>query len=148
MARRFQLSAAAVLLAVLTGACTTTLPKGPPDNIWDGIYTGAQADRGAVIYAENCESCHAANMRGGPGVKGLVGPGFQYLWDGHNLGELFDYMRVRMPPGKAGLLTDQEYIDVMTAILRGNDITVTGTTELTPEHKLLDGINIAWDRPE
>ena len=119
----------------------------PPDNVWDGVYTGAQADRGAMIYKGNCESCHAENMRGGPGVKGLVGLGFQFLWDGHNLGELFDYMHTNMPPGKAGLLTDQEYIDVLTTVLRGNKVPAGGATELTPDHKLLDGIKISWEKP-
>lgn len=126
----------------------TLTTKGPPDNVWDGIYTDAQAQRGSLIYKENCESCHAENMRGGPGVKGLVGLGFQYLWDGHNLGELFDYMHVKMPPGKAGLLTDQEYIDVLTTVLHGNGVPAGGTTELAPDHKLLDGIKISWKKPE
>ena len=124
-----------------------TSTRSPPDNIWDGIYTEAQAERGTVIYKENCESCHAENMRGGPGVKGLVGLGFRYLWDGHNLGELFDYMRVNMPPGKAGLLTDQEYIDVLTTVLRGNNVPAGTVTELVPDHKLLDGIKISWEKP-
>ena len=126
----------------------TLATEGPPDNVRDGIYTDAQAERGAMIYKENCESCHAENMRGGPGVKGLVGLGFQYLWDGHNLGELFDYMRVKMPPGKAGLLTDQEYIDLLTTVLRGNGVPAGGATELTPDHKLLDGITISWTKPD
>ena len=134
-------------MAVLAGGCMTLGTRAPPDNVWDGVYTEAQADRGAALYKENCESCHAENMRGGPGVKGLVGLGFQFLWNGHNLGELFDYMRLKMPPGRAGLLTDQEYIDVLTTVLRGNKVPAGGTTELTPDHKLLDGIKISWEKP-
>jgi len=134
-------------MTVLASSCLTTPIKGLPDNVWDGIYTEAQADRGTMIYKENCESCHAENMHGGPGVKGLVGIGFRFLWDGHNLGELFDYMQINMPPGKAGLLTDQEYIDVLTTVLRGNDIPAGGTAELAPDQKLLDGIKIVWEKP-
>ena len=148
MVRRSRITVAAVLLTALVCSCTTAPSKGPPDNIWDDVYTEAQAERGARNYKENCESCHAANMRGGPGVKAVVGLEFRYLWDGRNLGELYDYMRINMPPGRAGLLTDQEYVDVLTAILRGNDIPAGGTNALTPDHKLLDGIKINWEKPE
>ncbi|MBF8269667.1 MAG: cytochrome c, class I [Gammaproteobacteria bacterium] len=114
--------------------------------IWDGVYVEAQAERGASIYQANCEICHAANMRGGPGARGVVGLAFQFLWKDKNLGELFNAMRTKMPPGQPGALTDQEYVDVLSVILRGNGLPAA-TAELPADRAQLDEIFIIWEKP-
>ena len=114
---------------------------------WDGIYAEGQAERGAGIYTANCEICHAANMRGGPGARGVVGLAFQYLWKDKTLGALFDAMRTKMPPGQPGTLTDQEYADVLAVILRGNGLPAGGATELPADRAQLDAIVITWEKP-
>ena len=130
------------LLPVGAGAQT-----GAGRTIWDGVYAEAQADRGAAIYKANCELCHAANMRGGPGARGVVGLAFQFLWKDKTLGELFEAMRTKMPPGRPGALTDQEYIDVLSTILRGNGLPAGVAMELPPDRAVLDEIVITWNQP-
>jgi len=115
--------------------------------IWDGVYAEAQAQRGADIYHANCELCHAADMHGGPGTRGVVGLAFQYLWKDKTLGELFEAMRTKMPPGQPGSLSDQEYIDVLSAILRGNGLPAGGSAELPADRAQLDQIVITWNKP-
>ena len=125
------------------GAQTTA---GADRTIRDGVYSEAQAERGVSIYQANCEICHAVNMRGGPGVRGVVGLAFQFLWKDKSLGELFNAMRSKMPPGQPGALTDQEYIDVLSAILRGNGMPAAAA-ELPADRAQLDAIFIIWEQP-
>ena len=130
------------LLPVGAGAQT-----GAGRTIWDGVYAEAQAQRGADIYHANCELCHAADMHGGPGARGVVGLAFQFLWKDKTLGELFEAMRTKMPPGRPGSLSDQEYIDVLSTILRGNGLPASGSAELPADRPQLDQIVITWNRP-
>jgi cytochrome c len=116
--------------------------------VWDGVYSPAQAERGARIYKDQCETCHAADMRGGPGARGVVGLAFQFLWQDKSLGELFEALRTKMPPGQPGTLSDQEYIDVLAAILQGNALPAGAATELPADRALLDRIQIIWKKPE
>jgi hypothetical protein len=132
-----------VLLCLLLARSPAATGNGR--TIWDGIYAESQAERGAVIYKEHCETCHAANMRGGPGARGVVGLAFQYLWKDKTLGELFEAMRTKMPPGQPGSLSDQEYIDVLSTILQGNGLPA-GDMELVPDHEALDQIKIVWEQ--
>ena len=120
---------------------------GGAGTIWDGVYAEAQAERGAVIYKEKCEICHAANMRGGPGARGVVGLAFQLLWKDKTLGQLFEAVRTKMPPGQPGTLTDQEYVDVLSVILRGNGFPAGAGQELPPDRVRLDQLVLTWIQP-
>jgi cytochrome c len=143
MAREIVLVLALGWLAPLAGA-QTALER----TVWDGVYSTEQAERGVRIYKDQCEICHAADMRGGPGARGVVGLAFQFLWQEKSLGELFEALRTKMPPGQPGTLTDQEYIDVLAAILQGNALPAGAGTELPAERALLDRIQIIWKKPE
>lgn len=134
------------VLSLITG-CATVQETGAPDSVWYGVYTMEQAERGAEIYTRECETCHAANMRGGPAVRGVVGLAFQFLWKDRSLGELFEAIRTKMPPGKPGTLTDQEYIDVLAAILQGNELPAGRDTELPADPEFLGSIKITWENP-
>ena len=114
--------------------------------LWEGVYTEAQALRGKQVYEPNCQSCHAADMRGGPAVRGLVGVAFQFLWKGKPLSELYSSMRTKMPPGNPGTLSEQEYIDVLALILQQNGFP-SGDGELKPELDALQEIPISWEKP-
>ena len=46
----------------------------------DGVYTEAQAQRGAKLYAEQCAACHGERLTGiEPAVPGLLGLPYDYL---------------------------------------------------------------------
>jgi mono/diheme cytochrome c family protein len=89
-------------------------------SVLDGVYTSDQAIRGETIYQQQCQSCHAADMAGGPAARGLLGLAFQFLWKEKTLADLFTAMREKMPPGSPGTLDDQAYIDILAAILQRN----------------------------
>src|SRR5690349_6724690 len=112
------LSAGALLLA---SAMTLNVAHAQAARtVWDGVYTAAQAQRGAKVYADQCSTCHGAEMKGGPGIPGLVGPEFQFSWNKKPVGAIFDYAKMNMPPGQAGSLSDQQYADILAAILHGD----------------------------
>lgn len=109
----------------------------------DGIFTAEQARRGEQVYAAECASCHAADMQGGPAARGLRGVTFRYLWNGRTVAELFDAMRAQMPPGKAGSLEEQAYLDVLAAILERNEFPA-GETEIAADPEDMNAILIRW----
>jgi len=85
-----------------------------------GVYAPAQAEHGLEIYADHCVACHAEGMKGGPGAPPLIGASFKAGWEGETVGSLLDYLRTTMPTGQAGALKDQEYADVLAAVLQAN----------------------------
>lgn len=85
-----------------------------------GAFSNAQADNGARLYERHCQSCHGPALGGGPAMPALKGPTFLAGWRGRNLNELFLYSRTAMPPGQAGTLSDQQYLDILGYLLREN----------------------------
>ena len=137
---------ACILAAISIGMAISDVSRGSGSerSVNDGVFTAEQAERGADIYAQHCVECHGTNMRGGPASPGVAGLEFKFLWNGKTVGELYESARTKMPPGKAGLLSDQEYVDVMAAILKGNGFPVGDDSELLADKKLLDEILISW----
>lgn len=135
----FALSAAANLNVVLSAQGART--------VWDGVYTEAQAQRGTKVYADQCSTCHGAEMKGGPGIPGLVGPEFQFSWNKKPVGGIFDYAKMFMPPGQSGSLTDQQYVDIVAAILQNNRFPPSPTAELPTTKSDLDAITFIDTKP-
>ena len=136
-----------LVLIILASAGTVTLAGGAaPATVWDGVYSVEQAQRGEAIYSAECELCHAANMRGGPAARGLIGLGFQILWKDKSVAELYETTRGKMPPGNPGSLYEQDYLDVLAAVLQRNGFPA-GSAELTPDTGLLQSIRLTWEQP-
>src|ERR1700676_3706232 len=91
-------SACAVFVAGLLAAQTTR-------SVWDGVYTSAQAQRGAALYANNCASCHGTALGGGESAPPLTGGEFSSNWYGLTVGDLFERIRTTMPANRPGRLT-------------------------------------------
>lgn len=136
-----------ILLFLVSACAYLEKQESPPRTVWDGVYLSDQAERGAKIYIEQCVACHAANMRGGPGSRSIVGIEFQFIWKDKTLGELFEAVRTKMPPGRSGILSDQQYIDVLTTILKGNGFPAGEDKELPANLKVLEDILITWSKP-
>ena len=132
---------------VLGLALVSAVVSAQGRTVWDGVYTAAQATRGAKVYADNCSSCHGGDMKGGGGVPGLSGPDFQFSWDKKSVGALFDYAKSNMPPGQGGSLTDKQYADIVAALLQGNGFPVSASAELPSEKAELDGIMLLGTKP-
>lgn len=109
----------------------------------DGIYSAAQAERGAAVYERSCVACHAPDMTGAPGSPPLVGRLFMIVWEGETVGALYDYLKTMMPTGAAGTLTDQQYADVLALLLETNGFPASAEgAELAPDPAALAAIAI------
>jgi mono/diheme cytochrome c family protein len=128
---RFAVPAALSLAATLALILVAVPARAPAQAPAGPAYTAAQADRGAATYKDNCALCHGDDMSGGAGIPALAGPDFTFGYKGKPAQALFDYVRTNMPPGGAGSLSDQQYLDIVTAILKKNGV-APGATELTP----------------
>lgn len=124
---------------------TEEVPGGPR-TVWDGVFSRAQVERGEALYAANCAVCHGVEKRGGGGIPGVVGPEFRFNWDRRTLGEVLGYIRSTMPPGQAGILNEQQYADVLAAILEGNGFPASDTDADVPLQDYLQ-ISFLKDRP-
>ena len=134
-----------VLIIGMTPVTTSALAGR---TVWDRVYTNTQADRGSRLFSEHCALCHAQNMRGGlGGAAALIGPEFQFTWNDKSVGALFVILRAKMPPGEAGSLSDQEYADILAAILQVNGFPAGQEQELPGDATLTSDIRITWDRP-
>ena len=74
----------------------------PAASVWAGVYTGEQANRGAVLYREACASCHGPTLLGGEMAPALVGTDFMSNWNGLTVGDLVERIRVSMPQNDPG----------------------------------------------
>lgn len=119
----------------------------PSRNVWDGVYSAAQAERGAAVVADKCSSCHGGNLSGGPGVPGLVGAEFTFLWGGNTAFALFDLVSKTMPLDAPATLTNTQYVDVVAAIFKENGFPAAAATELPATREALDDILIAKAKP-
>jgi mono/diheme cytochrome c family protein len=108
-----------------------------------GVYSEAQAERGAQVYESHCIACHAAGMNGGPGAPPLTGRIFLVGWQAETVGTLYDYLKTTMPTGAAGTLSDQQYADALALILKTNGFpTSADGAELAPDPAALAAIAI------
>ncbi len=128
----------AVALSAASGQAQATR------TVWDGVYTTAQAERGAKNI-NACTVCHGENLRGGAGAPAIAGNDFLFGWNAKTAGELFTYIRQEMPPGQAGAFSEEEYAEILAAMLRASEFPASETAELKPAD--LAGITILREKP-
>ena len=125
-----------LLILLLTGASISNA-----QTLQDGIYTEAQAERGAEDYSARCASCHSIDLRGNSNSPSLIGLSFMFIWEGRSLGELFTKMSEEMPTEDPGSLTQQSYAAILAYILKSNEFP-SGETDLASNAEALAGIQI------
>jgi precorrin-6B methylase 2/mono/diheme cytochrome c family protein len=140
--------ASAVLALVAAGAViTTALAAQEPRTVWDGVYTSAQATRGAALYEVECAGCHGPNGSGGGMAPSLVGAAFSANYDGLTVGDLFDRNRTTMPPGNEGMIGVQQLADITAFMLKFNAFPA-GDQELPAQGMSLKSIQYLAAQPE
>ncbi len=112
----------------------------PPRSVWDGVYTEEQARRGETLYSKECASCHRDDT-GGEEATALAGPAFLANWGGLTVGDLFDRIRVSMPPDNPRRLSRRQIADILGHMLKLNGFPA-GKTELIQESEALKQIRI------
>jgi len=110
----------AIALALAAGA-THAAAQGQA-SIWAGVYSQAQAQRGAAVHSSACAKCHGNRLNGAgwpdqPPSPAIAREGFLKRWEGKPLSELADYIRERMPADDPGGLSDQEISDAIAQML-------------------------------
>lgn len=109
-------------LAGLAAAFALVLFAGVPASgrgSRSGVYSDAQADEGARLYAVRCAMCHGASLEGSVETPGLVGK-FVAHWADRPLGDLFDYVTRAMPQNAPGSLAPEDNARLVAYILRAN----------------------------
>ena len=126
-----------------TGSGPTPAPAQPGPEVEeaaepttaDGIFTMAQADRGEDLFRTTCSECHDA--------VDWTDTGFQGRWEAQSVFQLWYYINDRMPYDDPWSLSRQQVTDVLTYILRLNDLPA-GDDELATDDDSIDDYWIAW----
>lgn len=116
-------------------------------SVWDGVYTTAQAERGAALYANNCASCHGSTLGGGESAPPLTGGEFSSNWNGLTLGDLFERIRTTMPADRPGRLTREQDADVVAYMLSVSEFPA-GNVELARQTEVLKQIQYNSTKPD
>ena len=103
---RSRLIAAALVIVAATGEATPALSQS--SSVWDGAYTAAQADRGAIKYRQECVMCHGPVLEGNGETPPLTGR-FIPDWAGTRLSDLFEKIQTTMPLFAPGTLSASRY---------------------------------------
>ena len=116
-------------------------PAGDAKSIWDGVFTAEQAERGAEAYKTSCSECHGGDLMGDGFAPALSGADFQGNWNDLSVGDLFERIRISMPPSGPSGVTPAQKADIVAHIFNFNKYP-TGTAELEPKTEVLKTIKI------
>jgi cytochrome c5 len=124
-----------MLIAVLTCRLPAQAQTAT-STVLDGVYTDAQAARGAAVFATTCSRCHGDELEG-KSDPALRGDGFVDRWREDSLRVLFTHIRTLMPSRGAGTippgsLPESTYLDLLAHILKSNGYPA-GAQELTAD---------------
>ncbi|MGE3704509.1 MAG: PQQ-binding-like beta-propeller repeat protein, partial [Vicinamibacterales bacterium] len=109
-------------------------------------FTEAQAEEGRGVYAQQCASCHGANLDDGAYGPPLLGNDFRQKWGSRSLDALFTYTSERMPPTQPGTLGDARYAQLIAFMLQENGV-APGSTELPADPARLAAMaSPSWPR--
>jgi len=106
-----------------------------------GVYTDAQATRGAALYKEQCASCHGDDLKGSDIIPGLTGEAFASSWQGKSLGDLFEKIGMTMPALDPGSLKPPQTAELIAHILSVSKYPA-GKTDLASSQDALNQIKI------
>lgn len=108
------MSSAVAYLGALAGAMLAQQPAGM------GLYAQAQAVAGKSTYEQSCAECHRLDLGGSAHGPALAGPDFLAQWGKRPVSELIAYTKAKMPPGAAGSLSDDAYLNIVSYVLQAN----------------------------
>ena len=115
-------------------------------SVWNGVFTEEQASRGQEAYLESCALCHYDDLVGDDLSPALIGAAFDLRWNDLSVGDMFVVIQSTMPQGVPGVLSPQEYVDIVSYLLQANDFPA-GENELPPEELALNEIIVRVEHP-
>ena len=99
---------------------TVAAQQPAPPTAAPAPFTSAQAESGRDAYLRECASCHRPDLRGSGEAPALAGANFMSAWGDLSPAALFTRIRGSMPPGRAGALSDAEYLAIVAHMLQSN----------------------------
>lgn len=139
------MNARILISLVLYPMASVAFAEGKTTDIWEGVFTEEQVERGEEAYMSSCAVCHGEDLVGVDAeTPTLTEPAFRWSWQQKTIGEKFDRMRETMPLNEPGGLEDQTYADITAYILHFNGYPA-GETELEPDLERLGQIEISLD---
>jgi S-disulfanyl-L-cysteine oxidoreductase SoxD len=135
-----------VLAAALGGRTVVSAWRAQESarTVADGVFTDAQASRGAAAYDAACSGCHRADLGGATGPS-LKEQRFARVFAGKDLKTLFTKIATTMPRNTPASLADDVYLDIVAHVLKENGFQA-GAQELTADG--LDAIRVVPGRPK
>lgn len=129
---------AVVVLIVSMSTVGTGAVAAAQRSVLDGVFTSAQASRGARTFERTCASCHDTGE--------FSGGRFRLSWVGRTAGDLFDTVSTLMPEGDPGSLTADEYASLVAYLLDLNGYPA-GQVPLPTDEMVLQMVQIdePWD---
>lgn len=121
--------AAALLFVVMVTTAIVAAQAPAFRTVWDGAYTDAQADRGALAFNQSCANCHAT---GEDGTRPVAGDKFWQTFTQRTVADMLGFLKTSMPNNSPGSLPAATYNDLAAFILKANGFPA-GAAEVTPE---------------
>ncbi len=112
---RFSLAATLAYASLSTAAAQT---------FRDGTFTAEQATRGEQVYFDKCALCHGDNLSGIEMAPPLAGPNFKEVWESQPLLSLANRIKITMPPYAPNSLSSGEIVDILSYMLKVNELPV------------------------
>jgi hypothetical protein len=147
---KFTVAGAIVLSVWMVGVMQPARAEqaaGSAKSTWNGVFSDAQAKTGLAAYTKACSECHGEDLGGDGFAPALKGPEFMNNWNGLTVGELYDRIRVSMPPSDPNSVPAQEKVDIVAFILKQNGFPA-GATALAPQADELKTIKFEATKPK
>jgi mono/diheme cytochrome c family protein len=152
---KFRIAAAAIVIGWSVGVMHVTgaeqaAPTGgastSASSTWGGAYSEAQAKAGETAYAKNCAECHGQDLAGDGFAPALKGPEFVSNWNGLTLGDLFERIRVSMPPNNPAAVSPKEKVEIVAYLLKQSAFP-SGKSDLPATQDALKTIKFEATKP-
>ena len=139
---------AALIVSVWTAGVLQSVraEQGAGSSTWSGVYTEEQATAGGAVYAKVCSECHLEDLAGDGFAPALRGPEFMNNWNSLTVGDLFERIRLSMPPSNPSSVTPKEKAEIIAFILKSGGFP-SGKTELASTPDALKGIKFEATKP-
>ncbi|MGI4978596.1 MAG: c-type cytochrome [Janthinobacterium lividum] len=136
--------AAAAQAPAAAPAATAAAAAPAADNApFPALYTEAQAEAGKAVYAENCVSCHGADMHGlaAPAIAGteFLSSAADNSW---SLEAIRTIVFTMMPLNAGGSLSTKQYAEVTAFILASNCLPAGATPFPEDDSPELDKVQL------
>ncbi len=139
MGRKLAAFAAAGAVAVGLAGAWKLSAQDRERTVRDGVYSQAQAARGARLFDSICTNCHEITEFTAVGAY-LENVEGQPLW------ETFEYISAEMPEDDPGSLRPEDYADVLAYIFSVSGLP-SGAADLAVDQDSLEAIAIVRPSP-